>query len=206
MSYTYEQEDRTTTYETWEWDNAWIEHTDDGDTRRVLYIGDSISVDTRQAINRQAGDTLRCDSFSTSKALDNPYFGEAVRLFAAQQPKRDAILFNNGLHGWHLDDEAEYPRYYEQMVKYLLDTFPHTPVMPVLTTHVASEKRDERVRTRNEAVRAIAAQYGLTVVDLYTPTAADPALLGTDGVHFTPDGWRTLADILIAAVTAHPGE
>lgn len=202
MSYTYEHEDKTTVLETWEWDNAWIERTDDKETRRVLYIGDSISVDTRKAINQQAGDTLRCDSFSTSKAVDNPQFGEAVRLFAAQQPKRDAILFNNGLHGWHLDDETDYPRYYEEMVKYLLATFPATPVAAVLTTHVASEKRDARVVARNKAVKAIAAKYGLTVIDLYTPTAADPSLLGADGVHFTPEGWKTLAGTIIRAVTA----
>ena len=197
MSYTYEHEDKTTVLETWEWDNAWIERTDDKETRRVLYIGDSISVDTRKAANRLAGDALRVDSFSTSKAVDNPHFGEAVRLFASQQPKRDAILFNNGLHGWHLDDEAEYPRYYEKMIKYLLDTYPDTPVLPVLTTHVASEKRDERVKARNAAAHAIAEKYGLTVVDLYSPTAADPALLGADGVHFTPEGWDTLAGILL---------
>lgn len=201
-TYTYETEDRAAVLETWEWDNAWIERTDDRDTLRVLYIGDSISVDTRQAINRQAGDSLRCDSFSTSKAVDNPCFGEAVRLFASQQPKRDTILFNNGLHGWHLDDEEEYPRHYEKMVRYLQTAFPGIPVVAVLTTHVASEKRDARVVARNEAVKVIAAKCGLSVIDLYTPTAANPALLGKDGVHFTPEGWQTLADTLIREVTA----
>ena len=199
MSYTYEREDKTTVLETWEWDNAWIEHTDDKETRRVLYIGDSISVDTRKAANRLAGDSLRVDSFSTSKAVDNPHFCEAVRLFASQQPKRDAILFNNGLHGWHLDDVTEYPRYYEGMIKYLLATYPDTPVMPVFTTHVASKKRDERVKIRNTAVKTIAAKYGLTVVDFYAPTAANPAMLGGDGVHFTPEGWDALAELLICA-------
>ena len=87
-------------------------------------------------------------------------------------------------------------------MKYLLDTFPATPVVVVLTTHVASEKRDVRVVTRNKAAKVIAAKYGLAVIDLYTPTAADPSLLGADGVHFTPEGWEVLAGTIIHEVTA----
>lgn len=42
------------------------------------------------------------DGFGTSKALDNPYFQQSLHLFAAQEGYRDLVLFNNGLHGWHL--------------------------------------------------------------------------------------------------------
>ena len=37
------------------------------------------------------------DGFGSSKALDNPFLKEAVRLFGLQLPKIDLVLFNNGL-------------------------------------------------------------------------------------------------------------
>ena len=75
------------------------------------------------------------DLFSVLKYLDvfeflllyyffdsvNPYFKPTLELFMKQQNKCDAILFNNGLHGWHLSPEA-YEAYYEQMLRFLLQT------------------------------------------------------------------------------------
>ena len=37
----------------------------------------------------------------------------SVKLFAQQESRRDAVVFNNGLHGWHLDDSTEYAEHYE---------------------------------------------------------------------------------------------
>ena len=41
-------------YETFEWDNVWIDHANDKTTKRVLYIGDSISVGTRKELSKNA--------------------------------------------------------------------------------------------------------------------------------------------------------
>lgn len=199
MTNTAYQAENRPLYETYEWDNVWIDHAEDLSRRRVLYIGDSISCGSRHIATGQTQEEILFDGFGTSKALDNPYLKDAIRLFAAQEFQRSAVLFNNGLHGFHLDDEAEYPALYEQMVKFLLKEFEGTPVLIVLTTHVADEATEQRVILRNKAAREIADRYKLPIVDLYTVSAATNELSG-DGVHFTEAGYNALAAALIDAL------
>ncbi len=195
--FTYENDNKTTPLETYEWDNVWIQRTDDGKSPRVLYIGDSISCALRVFGNGVTKEEILIDSFGTSKAIDNPYYWDALRLFGLQERHRDAVLFNNGLHGWHLDDENDYPAYYEQMLCKILDEFKDSKVVIVLTTAVAKEERHSRVKVRNSRAKAIAEKYGLDVIDLYTVSAENMNLLGEDGVHFTADGYQKLSEYLV---------
>ena len=201
-NYTYEAKDIKTPLETYEWDNVWYEHTEREDADRVLYIGDSISCGTRKVATAVSENTLLFDGFGTSKALDNPYFKESVRICGLQQGKRRAVIFNNGLHGWHLDDSTEYAEYYESFVRFLLDEFRGTPVILLLSTHVADAERDKRVVARNEAVMKIASKYSLPAVDYYKITLEND-IVGADGVHLTPDGYKLLAKAVVDAVLAN---
>ena len=200
-NYTYEAKDIKTPLETYEWDNVWYEHTEREDADRVLYIGDSISCGTRKVATAVSENTLLFDGFGTSKALDNPYFKESVRICGLQQRKRRAVIFNNGLHGWHLDDATEYAEAYEDFVKFMLDEM-KAPVILLLTTHVADDARDKRVMARNNEVKRIAEKYSLPTVDLYTLTAEND-VVGADGVHLTPDGYKMLAGAVVDAVLAN---
>ena len=120
---TYEFDTKNTVLETYEWDNTWIEFANDKFANRILYIGDSISGDTRYYLNELLNDNALVDRFGTSKALDNPYFFESLKVYTKQLPKIDAILFNNGLHGWHLNDDSEYPAHYEKMLEFLIKEY-----------------------------------------------------------------------------------
>ena len=51
--FTFEFEDRKEQLETWEWDNVMINHTEDTQGKRLLYIGDSISCGTRGVANEK---------------------------------------------------------------------------------------------------------------------------------------------------------
>ena len=197
-SYTY-MKDNTAQFETFEWDSVWIEHADQPERKRVLYIGDSISCGTRLIATAMTDKRLLFDGFGTSKALDNPWFQEALHLFAVQQGQRSAVLFNNGLHGFHLDDETAYRAYYEAMVKFLVREFEGTPVFIVLTTHIEDVAQNQRVILRNRAARDIAGKYGLPVIDLYEATEPIADQL-TDGVHFTEEGYRVIAKTLVEAL------
>ena len=187
-------------YETYEWDNVWWEQADVTGVPRVLYIGDSISCATRRVATAAAEGKIFFDGFGTSKAVDNPYFSESVRLFAQQQGEREVIIFNNGLHGWHLDDDTEYIQYYEQLVKFLLSEFGATPIVLILTTAIADEKRNARVIKRNNAVVKLAAAYNLSVVDLYSVVNEHRELLSPDGVHLIPEGYKLLASALLSHI------
>ena len=188
-------------YETYEWDNTWIEHADDSNRKRVLYIGDSISCGTRHIATNLTDCRILFDGFGTSKALDNPYFEDMLRLFAAQESRRDAVLFNNGLHGFHLDDKTEYRNDYDKMVQFLLSEFRNTPVFILRTTHVADEAQNKRVILRNLAATEVAKKYHLPTIDLYSVSAAMPDQL-TDGVHFTQSGYQALAQTILNALSA----
>lgn len=198
---TYETGAVCTPLETFEWDDAWIEQANDREKPRVLYIGDSISRGTRRVATFRSGERIYFDGFATSKAVDNPYFAPALSVFAKQQARREAVVFNNGLHGWHLKDDTEYKEHYERMVQYLLEEFSDTPIALVLTTYVNSEVRYDRVIARNKAATEIAEKYGLAVIDLYTVSKDHADLLTPDNVHFTQAGYELLADALIAGVT-----
>ena len=198
--YTYEFENLSECLETYEWDKVWIDHANVENLNRVLYIGDSISCATRRVATAKAEGKLYFDGFGTSKALDNPYFQDSVRIFAKQQGTRKAIVFNNGLHGWHLDDETEYAKTYEEMINFLLTEFPGTPLALIATTHVAREDREARVIKRNNVMKALATKYGLPVIDFYTITNEHAELLSADGVHLSKDGYALLAEELVKRV------
>lgn len=194
---TYEYDNRCELLETYEWDNVWWEHADVKDVPRVLYIGDSISCATRIAATALSQHSIYFDGFGTSKAADNPHFADSIRLFASQQGERKIILFNNGLHGWHLDDTTGYANAYERMIVFLQEEFKGTPLVLLLTTHVADSERDGRVVLRNKAVCELASRYGIPVIDLYTVSKQCAELLSPDGVHFTEQGYRVLAQEIL---------
>ncbi len=198
--FTYEYEKQNQALETFEWDNTWWDHANVEGVPRVLYIGDSISCATRIASTSEANNEIFFDGFGTSKALDNPYFKESVRLFALQQGKREAVLFNNGLHGWHLNDETEYKEEYEKMIVFLLEEFKETPLILLLTTSVSDKERDKRVEVRNKAVCELAEKYNLPVLDFYSIVKNQGENVFSDGVHLKPEGYSLLAKEIVKKI------
>lgn len=54
---TYEEKNNYSNLETYEWDNAWIEQTQNKSANRVFYIGDSISYSTRNIATALSNNT-----------------------------------------------------------------------------------------------------------------------------------------------------
>ncbi len=201
MEFTYEFGKTELSLETYVWDNTWIDHANDTEAPRVYYIGDSISCGTRGIINEKSGGSLFCDGFGTSKAVDNPFFLEPVKLFALHVGRYDLVLFNNGLHGWHLSDETEYAEHFEKLLVNFLEFFKETPIAIVLTTDVlGNPERSERVAVRNRVLSRLAEKYSLPIIDLYSKSHEISHLHKTDGVHFTLEGNEILAEFLIESI------
>ena len=201
-NFTYEFSDQHEKLEKDEWDNVWWDNAKSPGLTRVLYIGDSISCGTRRIATEVANGALYFDGFGTSKAIDNPYFPDSLRLFAKQQGERSIIIFNNGLHGWHINDTTEYPSLYEKMVKFILSEFPDVPLAIVLTTSVANEEREARVKKRSEEARKTANAYGLPVIDLYSVSVEVSEFRKSDGVHFSNEGYTAFANRIVNDVQA----
>lgn len=200
--FTYQRETTGFKLENWEWDNTWIDHPNDHMKKRLFYIGDSISCGTRKQFNGVSGGKVTCDGFGTSKALDNPFFFESLRLFAAQLNGFECVLFNSGLHGWHLNPD-EYENYYEKMVKFLISEFKGVPVYIVLTTSTKGDEESERsgVKERNERASRVAEKYGLKTIDLYSVSLENRALRCDDGVHYTDEGYKKFAEYIYGEVS-----
>ena len=189
--------------EQYEWDNVWMEHTEDLTSPRWLYIGDSISIPTRVQMNALLNGAARVDGFATSKAADNPFFADAVRLFSAQQVSPvSVVLFNNGLHGWHLNDETEYPHHYDRLVTELRMIFPKATFIITLTTPLADPAQNKRVLARNRSAAAAAQKHGFPVLDYDPPLSALSVVHSPDGVHLTDDAYRILAETAVTSVNS----
>jgi len=199
VDFTYEFGNSTVPHETYEWDRTWIEHTENTDAKRVFYIGDSISWGIRPEMQKRVGTEFLTDAVASSKALDNPFFLPTLDLFLRQVKSPDLLIVNNGLHGWHLSDDGDYPELLEKFLLALKNRL-NCPVAVVLTTRVANEGRNGRVQARNASASAVAERIGCPVIDLYTPSETHRDLQTGDGVHYTGDGYRALAEVLAAEI------
>ena len=198
--YTYQFDHRNEKLETYEWDNVWLEHADTAGVPRILFIGASISCGIRKMANQITDGEFFVDGFGTSKAIDNPYFADAIRLFAKQEKTRSAVLFSNGLHGYHLDDENEYPHHYEKMITFLMEEFKETPLFLVLSTYSKNPEADARTQKRNATALHFAKKNGLFVIDLYSISKEHSEMLTEDGVHFTKEGYELLAQFVVQKI------
>lgn len=197
--FTYEEETSKCKLETYEWESVWLEKTENHTSKRVLYIGDSISCAVRHKATQVSHDEVLFDGFGTSKALDNPFFKASLNVFMKQLNSCDAILFNNGLHGWHLTDE-EYKKYYAEMLDFFAAES-EAPVVLLLTTDVANQpKRTERIITRNRAVCELAEERRLPVIDFFTISQELKDLHEGDGVHFADAGSTKLGEYLLTEI------
>lgn len=204
--FTYESEETTRQLETFEWDNIWWEHTENTAAPRALIVGDSISCGYRHVLNQKLAGDILADGFGTSKAVDNPFFMKSLHLFIEQMSRLDAIVFNSGLHGWHLSTPA-YRAAYRQIIGELTARFGDKKFAIALTTPVRNaanlaefEDRNAVVIERNQAAREIAAEYGLPMLDYYTPLSDKPELFSGDGVHLTDKGYDLLAELCAAYI------
>jgi len=184
-----------------EWTQTWFEDAEPTDKKRVLLIGDSISVGYRSMVHKYLEGAWYVTAYSTSKALDNPWFMEEIALTAKQVGYTyDHVHFNNGLHGWHLSAE-QYRENYEKAILELRELFPQAKLSLVTSTSTCKtedgvlvlREDNKTVLERNAIVTELAAKYNLPVDDLYTVSAADNNYHCGDGVHFTSDGYDVLA-------------
>ncbi len=199
--FTYESEDTKQRLETYEWDNIWWEYANDKEGKeRILIIGDSISCGYRKFVNSEYAGAKYADGLGTSKSVDNPHFITLIDYMIAQCDNCNKILFNSGLHGWHLKTQ-EYKEWYEKVILHIKETYPDKTLIIALTTPlrekenlaVIAEQRNGIVIERNKAAKELTEKYGLMTVDLYALLIDHPEYYWTDGVHLTDEGYAVLA-------------
>ncbi len=193
--FTYEEKDTKSKIETYEWEYAWRDRFETD--KRILIIGDSISVGYRGLIAEASGGVWRADGLATSKGIDNEYFKSALDSFIEQREKYDFMIFNNGLHGWHLSAE-EYGRCYKEFIMYLLQK--NIPLAIVLTTPAREknntaffDRRNYEVIKRNTCAAKTAEELNIPIIDNYTLLADKRELFSNDGIHLSKEGYMLIA-------------
>ena len=188
--------------ETYEWDNIWWEHAPDTEKKRVLIVGDSMTCGYRDVVNRIFDGEIYADGYGSSKAVDNPFLIPALDLMIAQS-NCSMILFNNGLHGFHLSVE-EYKKHYFKIIDHFREKYPDKKVVIILTTPTRDKENREKLDydkceiavERNGAAKEIAEKYGFDVIDLYSALIDADWKLWRDIVHLTPEGNDILGEIV----------
>jgi lysophospholipase L1-like esterase len=176
--------------EKYEWDSLWWEEPENENKRHVLYIGDSISHGTTPKLNA-LDENLAVDNFATSKAVDNPSYIKALEVFAAQNPGYDTLLFNNGLHGFHLSAEA-YEKHYDSFFSQVKELFKNAKPYIILSTFTKKDYNSQTI-LRNAAAVRIAEKHGIEIIDFYTLSKENAHTISSDNVHFTDEGYELLA-------------
>ena len=180
--------------ETYEWDNIWWEHAPDTEKKRVLIVGDSMTCGYRDVVNKVFDGEMFADGYGSSKAVDNPFLIPALDLMIAQS-NCSMILFNNGLHGFHLSVE-EYKKYYLKIIDHFREAYPDKKIVIILTTPTREKdnlenidkERTQNAIDRNKAAKEIAEKYGLGVIDLFSVLIDADYRLWRDIVHLTAAG------------------
>ncbi len=192
-------------YEKIEWTNTWVEEQGRRDRRRILLIGDSIANGARAEAKKALGEEILLDALTTSHALDDPAFRTELDYFLSKNCY-DVIHFNNGLHGFHLEEE-EYEALYAETAEHLLESCPGSRLILALSTPITRPGHPEEidgknkvVLARNEAVRRIAERFSLPVNDLYGEVAGRAEIRSADGYHYNEEGWAVIGKAVARAV------
>jgi len=195
------------TLENIEWTQYWTEDAESG-KNKVLMIGDSISAGYRSIVNELLDDSLSITAYSTSKAVDNPWFTSELELNVKQGGFNYSIVtLNNGLHGFHLNTE-EYEKGMRRLISAVQAILPDAKLYLVLSTPITKyaerDKLDEKNQTvieRNNVVLRIAEELNLPVIDLYSTVLGEAELREDDGYHYNHAGYRKIAAKIVEDIS-----
>lgn len=192
QNHSYETFELNATFplETYEWDDIWFDHATDTQQKRVIVFGDSITVNYRFPLVENLRGEFCVDNYGTSKAADNPFLKENMRLILAQQ-NHSVIYFCSG-HGTHQTAE-DYERNVEKLVKWMVEEYPQKTLIISSRIYTAYAPKLHATLQRNAALKRIAEKYGLLYDDIYTITEGKPELLKEDKVHLNEEGQKIVA-------------
>ena len=186
--------------EKYEWAQLWWEEADNALVKRVLLIGDSITVGYRPYVQEKLKEKFLVDMLSTSKSIDDPSFIKELN-YILNEYQYTLIHFNNGLHGNHVSDD-DYESFYKRVLKILKDKCNNvilvtsTPVTVVGDGEQLDIEADKRVNNRNVIVKKLAQENNLKVNDLYDEFYNKFDYRCGDGYHYNDLGKKAQGEIV----------
>ncbi len=175
-----------------EWSNLRWNDADKILTKRILLIGDSIVVGHGDYVHKNLFPEYCVDYLATAKCVSDRDFGRELDYMLSTQ-KYDAVLFNNGLHGWDIDEET-YVYYCTKALKYLQSKVSQvfwrssTPWRKEGDLQNVCPIRTPLILKRNSAMAQAASTLGIKVLDLYGLMVDHPEYFCDDAVHYIEEG------------------
>lgn len=178
-----------------EWCDAWMPNMNDHDLPRVVLIGDSITRGYYQAVEQNLKGKAYVARITTSKAIGDPALLAELATFLGQV-RFDAVHFNIGMHGWAYS-EADYRRYFPELIATLRRHAPNARLIWASTTPVRKDRENgatnQRIQARNAIARELATAQGIPVDDLHA-LMVPRTELHSDDVHFNKEGSALMAE------------
>jgi hypothetical protein len=191
--------DDTNVLENIEWISMRWHNAPETSKPRMLLVGDSIVAGHGAQVYELLKESLCVDFFATSKHITNSDYMSDLD-FMLHKSSYELILFNNGLHGFDVDDKY-YKKSLFDALSYLKTKTPclcwrsSTPILSTDLNDFHSEK-NPRVISRNSDADQVAYSLKLASLDIYTPMAENKSLFCQDAVHYTPEGQKIQAGLI----------
>ena len=188
-----------------EWSEFWWENESDISKPRVLFIGNSITKGYFHEVSRNLSGVVNCDKYVSSRSITDPALFKETKMALGKYNHR-IILFNNGLHGWHLDS-IHYERGLRKYVKFLkAHKSKGCKIVYSLTTPYPSKEAGVKldpekngvVMERNRIARKIMEENDIPVIDLYglIEPEIEEYSISKGNVHYKDEGYKKLAGII----------
>jgi hypothetical protein len=188
------------THESIEWCDIWISHANETNLPRVLLIGDSISRDYYEEVEKRLAGRAFVARLSTSRFVADPVLLKEIEL-VLDETKFDVIHFNNGMHGWQ-HGEAEYRKAFPKFLETIQAHAPKAKLIWASTTPLrdgkgvtddtGTEYSDERIAARNAIAAEIVTAQNIPTDDLNAAVRGHPEL-HSDNIHFNNQGIQVQA-------------
>ncbi|WPJ95566.1 SGNH/GDSL hydrolase family protein [Coraliomargarita algicola] len=190
-----------------EWTRSWVPDSDKSelDVPRVLLVGDSIVMGYGPKASEHLQGEVSLAWVGTSRFPVDPIYFEEIAL-VLRSTSFDAVHFNNGLHGFGYD-ESDYAACLKQVVTRLRVLTPAVPWMLANSTPLRKPddlkqytERNDRVRLRNQTMAALAAEFNLSMTDLYQAMEGHPEYYSPDGTHFNETGIAVQGELVAESI------
>lgn len=183
-----------------EWTNMRWNNAPDNCKARILLIGDSIVAGHGEFVHDVLKDEYCVDSFATAKCVsDVDYMKELNYMLASND--YSLVIFNNGLHGFDISDEA-----YEENLKEVLTDLNKrvkklawrnsTPMREKEDLNKFDAKRTPTILKRNAFAATVVKELNIPSLDLYTPMSENIEYFLNDAVHYNDQGKEAQAQML----------
>lgn len=185
-----------------EWTIYYRYNCNDYSKPHVLMIGDSICNGYRDALSVKLQDEFQVDKLATSRSLDQKLYFDQLNM-ALSEVKYDIIIFNFGLHGFHINGD-DYYKGMDKLAKVLKAACPKVYCLETTPLYYENEKdlieNNKIVVERNSIAKKIADKNKIGLIKWYDMWYNKPQFRSSDPYHYNEQGQNLQGEFLAGQI------